>query len=125
MDYLGYKLARVGVAVWQIPEDYSTKTCSICSHLNTNTPKGRNFTCAGCGAKLHRDLNGAANITSHAKFGSYGKVQATNKKPTYLQPLVKPPLATRKEVGAIRASSSDDDTVHVCTNKREADLIKH
>jgi putative transposase len=116
--YLKYKLARVGTAVWQIPEDYSTKTCSKCSHLNSQTPKGRNFSCASCGARMHRDLNGAANICSRAKYGSYGKVQYSDKKVMYLQPLIKPTLTQKKgkEEGAIKGSSRGDDTTHVCSN---------
>jgi IS605 OrfB family transposase len=100
VEYLKYKLARVGVAVWQIPEDYSTKACSKCSHLNTKAPKGRHFTCTGCGASMHRDIDGAANITSRAKYSYYGKVQVSTK-PTYLRPLAKPSAKPEKVVEAM------------------------
>jgi putative transposase len=78
VSYLCYKLAGVGIALWQIAEDYSTRTCSN-KHLNPKAPKGRNFTCTGCGASLHRDINGAANITSRAKYGRYSLVHCASK----------------------------------------------
>ena len=98
--YLRYKLARIGISLWQIPEDYSSRTCSECNHLNPKAPKGRNFICAGCGACLHRDANGAANICSRAKYGSYGRVQC-NPRITYLRPLAKPGVMPDQVVAAM------------------------
>jgi len=37
--------------------------------------QGRVYTCSCCGAVIHRDLNGACNICSRAKYGLYGYVQ--------------------------------------------------
>ena len=84
-QYLTYKARRYGMAVVQIPEDYSTRTCSCCGFLKDNAPRGRVYTCPGCGAVIHRDVNGASNICSRASYGSYGKVQAHTI--MYLQPL--------------------------------------
>jgi len=76
IQYLSYKARRQGIAVEQIPEDYSTQTCSYCNHRRASAPRGRVFCCPnpGCGAIVHRDGNGAANICSRACFGVYGKI---------------------------------------------------
>jgi len=85
VKYLGYKAERYGMWVEQIPEDYSTRTCSYCGCEKKNAPRGRVYTCSGCGAVIHRDVNGASNICSRARHGSYGCVQAQTVK--YLRPL--------------------------------------
>jgi len=83
--YMSYKARQVGMRVEQIPEDYSTRTCSRCGKVMKYAPRGRIHTCPGCGAVIHRDVNGASNICSRASYGSYGKVQAHTI--MYLQPL--------------------------------------
>ena len=70
-----YKSRMVGMTVDEIAEDYSSRTCSHCSHINNYAPKGRTFSCPRCGSVIHRDLNGSANICSRFAFGSYGFVQ--------------------------------------------------
>ena len=60
------------MTVDEIAEDYSSRTCS---RINNYAPKGRTFSCPRCGAVIHRDLNGSANICSRFAFGSYGFVQ--------------------------------------------------
>ncbi len=85
VKYLGYKAARYGMWVEQIPEDYSTRTCSYCGCEKKNAPRGRVYACSGCGAVIHRDVNGASNICSRARHGSYGCVQAQTI--MYLRPL--------------------------------------
>ena len=57
VQYLTYKARRHGIAVAQIPEDYSTRTCSCCNHRRACAPRGRVFRCPnpGCGAIVHRD----------------------------------------------------------------------
>jgi len=82
---LKYKAAEYGISMDQIPEDYSTRTCSYCGCVKSNAPQGRGYTCFGCGAVIHRDVNGASNICSRARYGSYGFVQAHTTK--YLRPL--------------------------------------
>ena len=76
MQYLSYKARRQSIAVEQIAEDYSARTCSYCNHQRASAPRGRVFRCPnpGCGAIVHRDGNGAANICSQACFGVYGKI---------------------------------------------------
>ncbi|PKO19157.1 MAG: hypothetical protein CVU39_00990 [Chloroflexi bacterium HGW-Chloroflexi-10] len=83
--YLAYKGASLGIRVEDIPEDYSSRTCSQCKNVKNNAPKGRVYTCSGCGAIIHRDLNGACNICSRAKYGLYGCVQAHTQ--MYLRPI--------------------------------------
>jgi putative transposase len=88
--YLAEQAARLGVSVEWIDESYSTKTCSRSGHVHSSSPRGRRFRCAGCGARIHRDVNGSANISSKAAHGGYAKVQADTVK--YLRPIGVAPL---------------------------------
>jgi transposase len=100
--YLTEKAARLGSAVEWLDEAYSTRTCSPCSHrghVQPSSPRGRRFRCAGCGAQavarglwragcgaqVHRAVNGSATICSQAVFGRYSKIQADTVK--YLRPI--------------------------------------
>jgi putative transposase len=85
VKYVAYKSAEYGMKTGYIPEDYSTRTCSCCKRKRKNAPRGRVFTCPRCGAVIHRDVNGASNICSRARYGSYGRVQAQTT--MYLRPL--------------------------------------
>jgi len=85
VQYVAYKSAEYGMKTGYIPEDYSTRTCSYCKRRRKNAPRGRVFTCPRCGAVIHRDANGASNICSRARYGSYGRVQAQTV--MYLRPL--------------------------------------
>ena len=85
VQYLSYKARQYGMRVEQIPEDYSTRTCSCRGEVMKSAPRGRIYTCPGCGAVIHRDVNGASNICSRAKYGSYSRVQARTV--MYLRPL--------------------------------------
>ncbi len=82
---LSEKAARLGMVVEWIDEAYSTRTCSVSGHVQSSSPRGRRFRCAGCGARVHRDVNGANNICSKAAYGRYSKVQADTVK--YLRPI--------------------------------------
>lgn len=75
VGYVKEKARRQGIGVEYIGEEYSTRTCSECGEIKENAPRGRVYTCAGCGAQLSRDGNGAANICSRYLFGRYGLVQ--------------------------------------------------
>ena len=77
------------VVEW-IDEEYSTRTCSVCGHVQPSSPRGRRFRCLGCGARVHRDVNGSANICLKAAHGVYSKVQAATVK--YLRPIGVAPL---------------------------------
>jgi len=88
--YLREKTARRGIQVEWIDEAYSTKTCSKSGHVHQYAPRGRRFRCSGCGAQIHRDVNGANNICSKAVHGVYAKVQADTVK--YLRPIGVAPL---------------------------------
>jgi len=83
--YMSYKARQYGMRVEQVPEDYSTRTCSRCGEVMKYALRGRIYTCPGCGAVTHRDVNGASNICSRAKYGTYGCVQAQTV--MYLRPL--------------------------------------
>jgi putative transposase len=83
--YLREKAARLGIVVEWIDEAYSTRTCSHSGHVQSSSPRGRRFRCSGCGARIHRDVNGANNICSKAVHGAYAKVQADSVK--YLRPI--------------------------------------
>ena len=85
VKYLAYKSAEQGMKADYIPEDYSTRTCSWCKRVAKRAPKGRVYACPRCGAVIHRDANGASNICSRARYGSYGRVQAQTI--MYLRPL--------------------------------------
>ncbi len=88
--YLREKAARLGITVEWIDEAYSTRTCSHCGHVQPSSPRGRRFRCLGCGARVHRDVNGANNICSRAIYGRYAKVQADTVK--YLRPIGVAPM---------------------------------
>jgi putative transposase len=87
--YLSEKAARRGISVEWIDEAYSTKTCSVSGHVQPS-PRGRRFRCAGCGARLHRDVNGSATSCTKAAYGRYSKIQADRIK--YLRPIGVAPL---------------------------------
>ena len=76
VKYVAYKSAKYGMQTDYIPEDYSTRTCSGCRKVAKRAPRGRVYVCPRCGAVIHRDANGASNICSRARYGSYGRVQA-------------------------------------------------
>jgi putative transposase len=88
VQYVTYKARVMGVSTGYIPEDYSTRTCSVCGHVRSASPRGRVFVCpnSGCGAVVSRDGNGGANICSRARYGTYGKVHLEHL--TYLRPVV-------------------------------------
>jgi putative transposase len=83
--YVAEKAARLGMVVEWIDESYSTKTCSVSGHVQSSSPRGRRLRCSGCGARVHRDVNGASNICSKAVYGCYAQVQADTVK--YLRPI--------------------------------------
>jgi putative transposase len=85
VKYVAYKSAEYGMKTGYIPEDYSTRTCSCCKRRRKNAPRGRVYACPRCGAVIHRDANGASNIYSRARYGSYGHVHAQTI--MYLRPL--------------------------------------
>jgi len=86
VKYLSYKARWLGIKTDQIPEDYSTKTCSKCGYVLKNAPRGRVYCCPGCGVRLSRDGNGGANICSRFLYGEYAKVKINHL--TYLRPLM-------------------------------------
>lgn len=72
-SFLTYKLGAEGIALEQMNESYSSKTCCKCGSLNK--PTGRNYKCSVCGFVGHRDGQAACNIESKALYGVYSKIQ--------------------------------------------------
>jgi putative transposase len=85
VKYIAYKSSEYNMRTDHIPEDYSTRTCSYCRRVANRAPRGRVYVCPGCGAVIHRDANGASNICSRARYGSYGFVHVQTI--MYLRPL--------------------------------------
>lgn len=57
---LSYKLERLGIFVDTTTEEYTSKTCPRCLHLNSC--KSRNYKCKNCDFEWHRDGVGSVNI---------------------------------------------------------------
>lgn len=102
-QYVKQKARTLGMNVKLTGEAYSSKTCSVCGHVKKSSVKGRNYDCSSCGAKIHRDANGSANICSKSRWGEYGKVQVEKIK--YLRP-VKIGRSSPSEAGQV----ADDET---------------
>jgi putative transposase len=86
VHHMTEKAQQGGISVEWIDESLSTRTCSHCGHVRSSSPRGRRFRCPGCGARVHRDVNGANNICSQAMHGEYAKVQASALR--YRRPIV-------------------------------------
>ena len=73
---LEYKSREAGVVYEEVPEAYTTQTCSCCGELPHSSPKGRaglgirEWTCDACGSVNDRDVNAARNILArgHARL---------------------------------------------------------
>lgn len=67
---LEYKSHQAGVVFEEVNEAYTTQTCSSCGGIPASSPKGRaglrmrRWTCCGCGAEHHRDVNAARNVAA-------------------------------------------------------------
>lgn len=65
---LEYKSQQAGVVFEEVPEAYTTQTCSCCGALPHSSPRGRaglgmrEWTCSACGSVHDRDVNAARNI---------------------------------------------------------------
>ena len=81
LEYLKYKLEAVGIEAVKMSEAYSTQTCPHCGRRRKCN--SRNYSCQ-CGYKAHRDIHGARNILSLAKFGRF-KIETPIKESTYLR----------------------------------------
>jgi putative transposase len=63
-----YKSHLAGVDYMDVPEKYTTQTCSECGSISDSSPKGiaglriREWTCLECGTTHDRDVNAAKNI---------------------------------------------------------------
>jgi IS605 OrfB family transposase len=83
--FLSEKAACVGITVEWIDEASSTRICRHRGHVQPSSPRGRRLRRPGCGARIHRDVNGSVTICSKAAYGRYSKIQADTIK--YLRPI--------------------------------------
>jgi putative transposase len=84
--YIGYKATAKGIAVADdINEAYTSQTCVGCG--NRHKPKGRFYKCPACGAVVHRDVQGAANLLSRHLYGELEKVSVIQ--PKYRHPVLR------------------------------------
>ncbi len=60
---LADKATRAGITVVLVDERGTSSTCPRCQQ-RVPKPRGRAFTCPGCGLLAHRDVVGAANIAA-------------------------------------------------------------
>jgi putative transposase len=60
-ERLQHKALQHGKEVAVVTEEYTSKTCGKCGHVNA-TFSSKTFTCAACGVTMDRDANGARNI---------------------------------------------------------------
>ena len=81
LEYLKYKLEAIGIELVKISEVYSTQACPHCGRRRKCN--SRNYSCQ-CGYKAHRDIHGARNILSLAKYGRF-EIETLIKEETYLQ----------------------------------------
>ena len=81
LEYLRYKLEAVGIELIKISEAYSTQTCPHCGRRRKCN--SRNYKCS-CGYSAHRDIHGARNILSLAKYGRF-EIETPTKEETYLR----------------------------------------
>jgi IS605 OrfB family transposase len=91
------KAARLGIVMDWIDEAYATRTWSVSGRVQSSAPRGRRFRCLGCGARIHRDVNGSANSCSRAAYGRSSQLQADTV--TYLRPIGGAPLRSASDTG--------------------------
>jgi putative transposase len=59
--FLTHKALERGKEVVVVTEEYTSKTCGACGHMNAKF-SSKVFKCAACGIEMDRDANGARNI---------------------------------------------------------------
>ena len=59
LNYLGKKWKR---NIIEVTEEYTSKTCGNCGHLNEKLGGNKKFHCGKCKKTFDRDINGARNI---------------------------------------------------------------
>ena len=66
---------REGVPVFEVPAQYTSKTCSACGEVNDELGSEPKWACPACGVIHDRDWNAAINIAVRAlkKTGKSGK----------------------------------------------------
>lgn len=59
---LKFQALKRGCTVFDVTEEYTSKTCTSCGHVHTKLGSSKKFKCPNCGHKLPRDWNGALGI---------------------------------------------------------------
>lgn len=63
LTLLGYKLSQNGGRLVRVPPQYTSQTCSVCSHVTPENRKTQEaFVCVACGHEENADVNAAKNI---------------------------------------------------------------
>jgi putative transposase len=59
---LKHQATKYGSSVVSVTEEYTSKTCSKCGHINQKLGSNKKYVCPSCGHSISRDANGAINI---------------------------------------------------------------
>lgn len=82
---LEFVCAKTGKIYKKVNEANTTKTCSMCGHIESHDPSVRSFVCPNCGKLLYRDINSAINIGVKEKILSSSDYEGFDlSKPTYI-----------------------------------------
>jgi putative transposase len=103
--YIGYKAEAAGITVADdVNEAYTSQTCASCG--NRHKPTGRIYSCPACGAVVHRDVQGAANILSRFCYGALARVPVPN--PMYRHPVLRGKRSSGWTPGTLLVSTRTD-----------------
>ena len=70
IQFTSYKAECAGKIVELVNPRNTTKTCSVCGHIQAIPLSQRTYDCSECGNVMDRDLNAAINIKSRAAVGT-------------------------------------------------------
>jgi IS605 OrfB family transposase len=59
---LEYKCHSKSIKYKMVNESYTSKMCSVCGEIDDNLGSSKIYSCASCGMRMDRDINGARNI---------------------------------------------------------------
>lgn len=109
--YLAYKALAAGIKVEdKVSEAYTSQTCPMCG--TRTKPRGRVYSCNGCGFRGHRDVVGASNILSRFVKDELGGMYPHTTK--YLRAFQKWPRGVVARHGASGLASGQEATAIHC-----------